>query len=110
MKLGGNILRRIRDTLDRKSEPEGVRTISDIYWKTLLASAFIALVCVFFYGTWDLLGVLNALAESADTSAPPPPALSRTTLDGVLQAFETRRSQFTNFKSSPPPAIPDPSR
>ena len=110
MKLNIDILASLREIYEARSEPEGVRALAGAYWRTLLLGAFITLVVVFLYATSDLLGVLSALATSTDTSAPPPPAFSRTTLNDIVATFQSRQERFANFKSNLPPLIPDPSR
>ncbi|MDO8514406.1 MAG: hypothetical protein Q7S50_02585 [bacterium] len=110
MKFKIDIFNRARDAYAVGHEPEGRRLLSDIYWRTILVAALLILVCVFLYGTWVLMRVLDDLGATADVSAPPPPALSRAMLKEMVQGFEMRQSQFETMKKSPPAAIPDPSR
>jgi hypothetical protein len=110
MKFSADIFGTFREFIDGKSEPEGVRVIALVYWRVLLCSALVALVAIFFYGTWDLIGVLNAIAASTDTSAPPPAPFSRSALEDTVRTFKIRQTNFLNFKSSPPALIADPNR
>lgn len=110
MKLKIDIFKAVRDAYTAGYEPEGHRILSDMYWRALLVAALLVLVCVFLYGTWVLMRVLNDLGATADQSAPPPPALSRATLKEVVSRFEMRQSQFEVIKKNVPTAIPDPSR
>ena len=110
MKSSTDILNKIRDAYAARYEPEGLRPLSDIYWRGLLLLAFLVLVCVFLYGTWGLVRVLNGLSAGADTSAPPPPPLSRAALSKTIRDFELRRAQFETLQTNPSATIPDPSR
>ena len=110
MKFKIDIFNRARDAYAAGYEPEGRRFLSDIYWRTFLVAALFTLVCVFLYGTWVLMRVLDDLGATADQSTSPPPALSRAMLKEVVSGFEMRQSQFETIKKNPPAAIPDPSR
>ncbi|MDE1925024.1 MAG: hypothetical protein KGH79_02505 [Patescibacteria group bacterium] len=110
MNIFNAILMRVRDAYASRFEPEGVRPLADIYWRTLLVLAVTLVLCAVLYGIWDLFGVLDALASVPDTSPPPPAALNRTTLETVVQGFQTRQTRFNDFGSTHSAAIPDPSR
>lgn len=110
MRSSTNIFKRTHDAYAAGYEPEGLRRLSDIYWRALLVGAFLLLVCVFLYSTWGLLRVLEDLGATANSATPPPSPLNRALLNETLHAFETRQSQFQTFKTNPPAAIPDPSR
>ncbi len=98
----------LRETLNDGNEPDHIRLLADLYWKAILLSAFVTLVGVFLYSTWGLVRILEDLSVALDTSAPPPPALNRGELNAMVSAFETRKTQFEDLKTSPPAAIKDP--
>lgn len=100
---------RARDLLASRFEPEGIRPLGDIYWRSLLGVAVALIVCAIAYGLLDLFGVLNTLASAADTSPLPPAALDRSVLKNVVQGFSDREATFTKFQTTAPAAIPDPS-
>lgn len=110
MKFGSTIWRNLRETLSDRYEPEHIRSLADLYWRTLLVTAFVVLVFVFLYSTWGLLRVLNNLSATLDTSAPPPPALNRSLLNATVRAFEDRKTRFEELKANPPAPVKDPSR
>src|SRR3989344_7442295 len=110
MKIGGNITKGISDALKNRHEPEEIHRLADLYWGALLAGAFIVLILVFLYSTWVLLRVLSSLGAAADTSRPPPSALSRSVLNATVGKFIARQAEFDSLKTSPPQTIPDPSR
>jgi len=110
MKFGGDMLKNIGETIKNRHEPEEIRRFSDLYWYSLLISAFVVLILVFLYSTWALLRILNDLSSAPDTSGPPPPALNRAELNAVIQEFESRETEFENLKAARAPARTDPSR
>ena len=109
MKFLTDILHSIRDIYAARFEPEGVRPLSDVYWKTLLVLAFLTLIGVFFYGTWGLLRVLEELGATNANGTTPAPPLNRAALTGTLRGFEERQAEFERLKTSSSP-VNDPSR
>ncbi len=105
-----DMLTRIRTALAGRYEPEGVRSLAAMYWRGLLVAAGILVIASVLYGVWDIFSVLDALASAPDTSPPPPAAVDRVALHSVVQGFQTRQTQFDDFRASPPPTIPDPSK
>ena len=99
----------IRDAFTGRDEPERTRKVADLYWRGLLLAAFVILVLVFLYSIWGLTRILDDLGAALDTSAPPPPALDRSKLNAAVSAFDARKTEFEVLKTSPRPAIKDPS-
>lgn len=110
MKLIDDTKSYVLDVIAGRHEPEGVRRLADFYWRGILIIAFLAIIGAVAYGIVDLLGVLNDLASTPDTAAPPPPALNRAILNATVEEFQTRQSQFSDPTSVPTSLIPDPSR
>jgi hypothetical protein len=110
MNLGTGIRSRLRETLDARTEPEGIHTIADLFWHLLLAVLFCAFVVIFLWGTLDLVGILNMLSETPKKNVVTKSALDRNTLDTFLQMYHDRTTQFKVLESNPPPPVPDPSR
>lgn len=109
MTFGSNLLHQLGDVITSR-EPEGVRALSNLYWRVLIMTAVAVLLCVFAYSGWGLLRVLNDLGTTSGTSATPTPVLSRTALDAVVQRFGERQQQFEALKKNRGATIPDPSR
>ena len=105
-----DIQKRMRDLYDARFEPEGVRVLADIYWRTLLSFAVLVILLALLWGLWTLWGVFDVLAQAPDTSPLPPASLNRAALQGIVQGFNTRQAQFNNLQSNPPAAVPDPSK
>ncbi len=109
MKFGGTLWKDLPEMIKAGYEPEYTRTLADLYWRTLIVSAFVVSILVFLYSTWVLLRVLNDLGGSPDTSALPPQVLNRAELTATVRAFEERKAQFEGLKARPPAAVKDPS-
>jgi hypothetical protein len=107
MTFGSNLLHQLGDVVTSR-EPEGVRALSNLYWRALIMTAVVVLLCVFAYSGWGLLRVLNDLGMTSGTSTSPAPVLSRAALDAVVQGFEERQQQFEALKKNRGAAIPDP--
>ncbi|GEM_PF-2049288 len=99
----------VRKILNDRDEPRHIRLLADLYWKGLLLLAFVTLVSVFLYSIWGLTRILSGLNTAPDTSASPRPALNRAELNATVSAFETRKTQFQDFKTNPPAGVKDPS-
>ncbi|MBI5457572.1 hypothetical protein HY971_02505 [Candidatus Kaiserbacteria bacterium] len=109
MKFGGTPWKDLPEMIKAGYEPEYTRSLADLYWRTLIVSAFVVLVLVFLYSTWVLLRILNDLGGSPDTSVLPAPMLNRTELNATVRAFEERKAQFDALKANPPAVVKDPS-
>ncbi len=110
MKFHSDILGNARAAYEARHEPEGLRRLSDFYWRAVLITAFLVLIFVFLYGIWGLLRVLNDLGTTTGTSTPPPPTLNRATLNATVREFELREKQFNLLKTTRGATVPDPSR
>lgn len=110
MKTFNVIWRRIRDLYGGRYQPEGLRPLAELYWRSLLVVSFFAIWFAILYGIWDMTGVLSTLAASPDTSPPPPSTLNKMTLDALVQEFDFRQQGFDSFTPATAPAVADPSR
>ena len=99
-----------RVVIAERHESEGIRVLSNLYWCALLVIFFLIIVAVLSYGVLGILRILRDSNETANVSAPPPPALNRSTLEGVVQGFEDRQSYFNLLKTTRGKVISDPSR
>ncbi len=105
----GDILTRLRDGYAGRFEPEGLRVLASLYWRTLLCAAALVIALSLKYGMWDLFGVLAGLSATSDTAGAPKPALTRAQLEAVVQGFKARQTHFDELSGSVG-AISDPSR
>ncbi len=110
MKILDIFTKHLRGTTISRHEPEGVRVLSDLYWRIVISIAALLTVLSLGYGVWGLLRVLDSLSSFVLVPAPPPPALNRAILDATMRGFEIRRTQFELLKATPGEVIPDPSR
>ena len=99
----------MQETLDDGSEPDHVRRLADMFWRTLLGAAFVVLVLVFLYSTWSLARILEDLSIGLDTKGSPPPAISRAELNATIHAFDERKAQFEALKTNSVADVKDPS-
>ncbi len=104
-----DITRRLSDRYAGRFEPEGLRTLASLYWRTLLGAAALAVVLSLLYGMWDLFNVLESLSTAPGASGASKPALTRAQLDAVVQGFEVRQKHFDELSGSAG-TVPDPSR
>ena len=110
MNLDFGVTNVFREAMSRRHEPEGVRILSNIYWRTLVLVEILIVGLAIAYGIWGLLRVLSDLGAISAASAPPPSALNRGVLDATVSGFEKRQAQFDLLKSSRGEPIADPSR
>lgn len=105
-----NITKSTRVIVAGRHEPEGIRTISSLYWSALLAGFFLTVIAVLIYGVLGLMRILHDLNGTGKASLPPQSALNRATLDATLRGFKDRQSQFDLLKATKGKTITDPSR
>lgn len=110
MKLKPHIFKKPGDIMALRHEPEGVRILSDFYWRALLLLAFFVVIVVAAYGAWGLSRVLGDLDSSVSVSTLPPPAMNRNVLEATVDGFEKRRARFESLQTGLPESISDPSR
>ncbi|MEK7133808.1 MAG: hypothetical protein AAB804_01930 [Patescibacteria group bacterium] len=110
MKFDISMLGAFGSAVSHRHEPEGIRVLSNVYWRALIVTAFLVTACVLLYSIWGLMRVLNNLGATSGASAPPPSALDRAALDATVAGFEKRQEQFDLLKKNRGTAIPDPSR
>ncbi len=108
MKIFKSVSGRIRTAASRH-EPEGVRVLSDMYWRIVVVLAAILIVVSIGYGVWSLLRVLEGLSSAVMVSSPPPPPINRRVLDAAIQGFESREVYFEDRNASSTQSIADPS-
>lgn len=96
----------LREHYDARFEPEGMRELADIWWRFLLILAAIATLVALLGGISTLMSVLGAISESPGPTTPPPPALSRSQLQQVLDALSARAAAYDGAASTE--AVPEP--
>jgi len=105
-----DITARLRNFYDSRFEPEGIRPLAEMYWRTLMLIASLLCLAALLFGIWNLFSVFDTLSSLADTSPPPPAAFSSSALHALSGGFDARQTQFNTFTSNPPSAAPDPSK
>jgi len=105
-----DIEKRMRNLYAGRFEPEGARSLADMYWTALLSCAGLVVVLALLWGLWTLWGVFDTLEQTPDTSPLPPASLNRAVLQGIVQGFDARQAQYNAYQSAPPAPVPDPSK
>ena len=109
MTFGTDIWKAIRDIYAKRHDPEGARAFAVVYWRVLLAMAFLILVASITYGEWDLYGVLHDLGE-APASTLPPAALDQASLNAAVTGFQARAGAYDALRAHSAGTFSDPSR
>ena len=99
----------VRHLYANRYDPEGTRAFARVYWRTLLAIAFTAMVISIAYGEWSLYGVLQDLGNVPNTTIPSS-AIDRADLDAAVTGFEERQRAYEDLQKHPPSQVSDPSR
>jgi hypothetical protein len=109
MTLIRRAFRRIRDLYGYRFEPERLRILADVYWRTTLLFACALSAGMFAYGVWILTDVLKQAEGGATLSTKSTLPLDRTKLREALGAFGARAERMeTAVKDLGP--VADPSR
>ena len=106
----GDITTRARDIYAARFEPEGVRPLAAIYWRTAIITGCLLGILTLLFGLWNLFGIVDTLSSLSDTSPPPPAAFSSAQLHTLSAGFGARQTQFTSLTTNPPAPLPDPSK
>jgi|GEM_PF-3546900 len=101
MKL--KIFSRWRELRDARHEPEGRKSLSRVYWATLIIFFFIFSVSFIVYGIWQFSLPLRGVESEAKVAAPQIP-LQRGELQAVLEAFDERTMRFEERQGGEPAA------
>ncbi len=110
MKWIDSTWRRIGDTWSYRNEPERLRVLIEAYWRVLLGTAGILIVCAVLYSSINLLSALGrGKGEPTIFSGGATAALDRAGLQAALNGFAARATNYEFLKKNPP-KISDPSR
>jgi len=110
MNILSNIFNRFRALYRARYEPENLRPLADMYWRSMLALMLVSIVGVIMFGLWEFVAVVDSLASAqGNANSTPPVALNRPELEATLHAYDARQEQFRASLSAPVTAK-DPSR
>jgi hypothetical protein len=110
MKTRVDIFASARAAYANRQEPERLRFLTRVYWRTSLALTCIIVLAAIVWGILQLSDALSALGGASNTeSATPKPVLDRAALRSTLSGFDARQAQFDALKKGGT-SIPDPSR
>ncbi len=109
MTSGTDIWKGIVDMYAKRSDPEGARVLAVVYWRTLLAIAFLIVVLSITYGEWTLYGILHDSGGTSSTRVPPP-ALDQASINAALTTFRQRASTYNALRAHSSGTFSDPSR
>lgn len=110
MNIKSPFLESLYDRYAGRHQPENLRRLTDLYWRTVLALAFVVVVAVFTYGILTLNRVLAELGEAYSTAPTPAPALDRTKLNTTMRALDARNARFDVLETRAIDLPPDPSK
>lgn len=99
----------VKHAYEYRHEPEELRVLADIYWKSLLIFSAVVIVLLLGYGVWQLTSVISSLSSvsgssSGSTSLP----LDKKDLQSALGGLAGRRTAAQELEGAPVGA-PDPS-
>lgn len=99
MKIKSALFEGLYDMYAGRHQPENLRRLTDLYWRTLLSLALVVVVGVFTYGILTLNRVLDALGDAYSVAPTPAPALDRAKLNTTVDGFEARGARFEALKA-----------
>ena len=107
-----NFLRspRIREAWEYRSDPESLRVLAAIFWRTVLFAALIAMLMTLWFGFQELSATSQAESVDTNPSAPPKPGFDNAALQSALTGLESKQVEYQTFLQSPPAAVVDPSK
>ncbi len=110
MKIFSDTFSRLRALYRARHEPENLRPLADVYWRSMLAFMLLSIAGVIAFGLWQFVVVVENLssAQSGNSSASPV-TFNRTKLDGALRAYDARQAQY-DASASGAATVADPSR
>ncbi|MEK7601167.1 MAG: hypothetical protein AAB480_01375 [Patescibacteria group bacterium] len=110
MKIFSDTFNRLRALHRARHEPENLRPLADVYWRSMLAFMLLSIVGVIAFGLWQFVVVVENLsaAQSGNSSASPV-TFNRTKLEGVLRAYDARQAQY-DASASGAATVADPSK
>ena len=100
---------RVSDTWSYRSEPERLRVLIEAYWRVLLGTAGVIVVCTVLYSFINLISALSRGNGEPTLSPGGPATLDRASLHAGLGAFAERETNYEFLKKNPP-TIADPSK
>lgn len=110
MKVFSDTFDRLRALYRARHEPENLRPLADMYWRSVLAFMLLAVAGVIAFGLWQFVVVVeNLSAAQSGNSSVSPVTFNRAKLDGVLRAYDTRQAQYDASASSAA-TVADPSK
>jgi preprotein translocase subunit SecF len=97
---------KIRDAYAARHEPEAQHVLANFYWAFLVILCALSLLSAVFYGAWEFT---RPLAEESGSSVTVGvrKVLSRTDIQKVLEALDSRAGLFDERRTAP--AVRDPS-
>lgn len=97
-----------KELYEARHEPENLRPIAEVYWRTLLIVALAAVALVILFGIWEFSSVLSTVtAANTDGAGQQKPAIDRAQLERALNAFSERKANFEMSKGLVP-VVTDP--
>ncbi len=99
-----------KELYEARHEPENLRPIAEVYWRTILVAAIAAAGLIIFFGIWQFSTVISTMSSASQTAtAQQKPAIARDELEAALLKFEERKANYELGKSVVP-AVSDPSK
>ena len=94
-------IEKLRDALSDPTEPENVRTIAVVYWRSLILLSFVLLATGMFYGYQQFNGVLETFTAIRPVDSRPVASFSRNDLDKTVAAVDARVLRYASLQAAP---------
>ena len=101
--------KRVKELYTYRHEPEYMRPLGEILWRTLLTVAAIGAVAVLIFAASVFLDVLTTLGGTPTGLTRPPTVLDRAKLDETLRRIDEKIIVYEAHRIGSP-AIADPSK
>ena len=103
------VWRRFSELYGSRHEPEYLRPLAEILWRSLLFSVAIALLVILFFSASVFWSVIGDLTSAQSSRSRPPQAFDRAKLKQTLEGIRARQAFFDELKSNPTPVV-DPTK
>lgn len=94
-----HIKARISDLYAFRYEPEHVRAIANLYWRSVVITAFCAALLVSAFAVFEYRRAAGIIAGSAEPVAVSVPSITREALQSALSDFESRKAKFERLRA-----------
>lgn len=105
MRFDFGVAVKLKDAYRAQHEPEAQRVLAGFVWSALMVLLMVSLALSVGFGVWQFLQPLPPVAESVSTARK---VFTKSDLQKILDAFESRAREYDARRSAPSP-VKDPS-